>query len=388
MLVLLLPVAALGIVLGVIFRPKSVLSPEERFRQAMAALEARDLKSVARTIKVLRREPGFETHVNLLLGASLLQTGSAEAALKRLSARRPEGELRAPVLLLVAEAFYGLGRLTETELIARQLEHEQPDNVDAHRWLAAVYYDLGALNSAIKELGVVITLDPQDYQPRHLLGLIYFDSDNYADATKHYYKALELGPPPVKRREIIDDLAKVLVKLRAYRDALELLEQASLDAMLLALKSQCHWALGEHDLAIQILKQAEELDPDERQVLLLKGSIETEADNAEAAISPFTRHLKRDPHDFECRYRLALAYRSLGRIDRYETEIARMQESKELREQLTELGQQAADQPRNAEIRDRIADICEKLGKHELAETYRTAADSCRRIEDFTEPSP
>ena len=383
-----LPVATLGIVLGVFVRTPNRVRPEQRFRQAMAALETRDHETVLRAVKVLRQEPGFETHVNLLLGASLLHTGNPAAALQRLSARRPEGELRAPVLLLVAESFYGLGQLTEAEMIVRQLEQEQPENVDAHRWLASIYYDLGALNSAIKELGIVVTLDPQDYKPRHLLGQIYFQlgETKYAEATKHYRRALALGPPPEQRREINYNLARALVKTRAYEAALELLKETSANALVLALKSQCHWGLGEHARAREILKQAEELDPDERLVLLLKARIEIEADNPEAAIPPLTRRLEHDPHDFECRYRLALSYRSLGQFDRYETEIARMKESRQLRRQLTDLGQQAVSRPRDAEIRHRVAEICEKLGRPKLAETYRRAADSCRRAADIAEP--
>lgn len=380
---IMLLIGACGIVPAVFIWPP--VPPEEHFRQAMAALERHDLETVAVKVKILRDHPGFETHVNLLHGAYRLRRGNPEAALRELSARRPDGELRAPVLLHVVESFYQLGKLAEAEMIARQLEQEQPENTDAHRWLAAIYYDLGALNSAIKELGVVTTLAPNDFQPRHLLGLIYFDSDKYAEATKHYRKALALEPSPKQRRQIIHNLAQALVKTREYQAALDVLEQASVDAFLLALKSQCQWGLGEHGRARQTLKQAEVLDPDERLVLLLKARIEIEADNPQAAVEPLQRHLDRDPHDFECRYQLALSYRSLGQSERYKTEIARMQESKELRRQLSDFGEQAVDRPRDAKIRDRVADVCDKLGKHRLAQTYRQAASACRRATGIAE---
>jgi predicted Zn-dependent protease len=152
------------------------------------------------------------------------------------------------------------------------------------------------------------------------------------------------------------------------------------DPWLLALASECNWSMGREKEARPLLASAEESNPDERQVLLLKARIQMETGDPEAAIDPLRRHLQNDRHDFECRYRLALLYQRLGRSHDYERESALMLASQKLRNELNESSDRAVEEPRNAEVRERIAEICERLDKPELAAIYRTAARACRQM--------
>lgn len=376
--IILIPMsAALGLALALWFRDQ--IPAEEHFRQGLSALERGDMEMLGAAIEALQHAPEFQPHVRVLRGGRMLREGNPSGALQLLFAHRPEGEIRAPALLLAVECFYRQGQLAEAEAVVRQLIQEQPRSANAHRWLAVIHYDLGATNAAIKELAFVMTLVPDDYRPRHLLGVIYSDFEKYAEAAKHYRKALECDPPSPQRQEIIRNLAQALVKVRQYDEALEVLRGVPEDAVLLALESECHWGLARLDRARQSLERARKLDAVERLVLLLTARIELETGNPAAAIAALKRHLERDPHDFEGRYRLALAYRQLGRLKEYEIEIARMQQSQRLRRQLSELSDLAVDRPRDADIRDQIAAVCETLGKDKLAAVYRRAANSCRR---------
>ena len=382
-LILTLTAVALGTALLLEFFARRQPDPAEQFREALAALDRSDFGTVARTISSLERRPAFVGHVHLLRGGLLVRRGEPAAALEELTARRPEGEIRAPGLLFFCEALHQLGHLAAAEDVARQLIEEQPENADAHRWLAAIYYDLAANNAAIAELGIVVTLRPEDYRPRHLLGVIYFDFEKFSEAARHYRKALDLNPPPATRAAIVQHLVRAMVRSREYEAALQVLEDESGfpldDPWLLALASECHWALGRRDEAQRLLEMAQERNPDERAVLLLKARVQMETGDPEAAIAPLVRHLDHDRHDFECRYRLALSYQRLGRSKDYERESARMLASQQLRKELSESSDQAVEEPRNAEVRDRIAEICDRLDKPELAEIYRQAARECRR---------
>jgi predicted Zn-dependent protease len=99
-----------------------------------------------------------------------------------------------------------------------------------------------------------------------------------------------------------------------------------------------------------------------------------------AIVKPLQRLLNQDPHDTACRYQLAQAWQRLGQTKKYKQEMARHKVSEELKKELTETNLQANRAPDNAEVRDRLAEICETLGKHDLARMWRQAAAACRRL--------
>ena len=101
----------------------------------------------------------------------------------------------------------------------------------------------------------------------------------------------------------------------------------------------------------------------------------------ETVIAPLRRILQQAPHGFQARYQLAQVYRRLGRVDESKAEIRTMQESKKLRRQLTDLNEEAITNPRDAGVRDQLAEVCRKLGKERLAEMWARAADACREHE-------
>lgn len=377
---LLLAAVAFGALLGTSWERTA---PEQTFREAVAALKRGDMETVSAAIESLEGQTGFGPHVHLLRAGRVLRKGDPSAALQLLSGLELQGDVRTPGLLLMTECYYRLGRLAEAEAVVRTLAPEEPDNADVHRWLAVIYYDLGANNSALAELGHVIRLAPDDYRPWYLLGQIDFDSEKYQQAAEHCRKALARTPPAPQRNDIVRILAASLIKTGRYAPALEVLSDAPAEPVLLSLESECQWGLGRPDRAAETLARAERLNPGERLVLLMKARLEMEAGRAEAALSPLKAQLKADPHDYECRYRLALACRSLGRTDDYQREIARMQESQQLRLKLTELSDLAIERPRDADVREQIADLCEQLGKTKLAAVYRQAAQACRRVEDL-----
>ncbi len=73
-----------------------------------------------------------------------------------------------------------------------------------------------------------------------------------------------------------------------------------------------------------------------------------------------------------------MLYQRLGRSKDHDREHALMIASQKLRNELNDLSDQAVEEPRNADVRDRIAAICDRLDKPDLAEIYRKAARECR----------
>ena len=352
--------------------------PDEQFRSALVALERGELDKVARTARALETRPGFEPHSRLLRGAVLLRSGDRTSALRLFSQLSPEGELREPAMVLTAECLYHLGRLGEAEALARKLSIEQPDNADAHRWLGAIYYDLGANTLAVAELERVAELDPDDFGPYRLLGIMHLDFEEYTEAERHFREALKRSPPPEIRREIVENLAQALVSQRSYDHALQVLHGAEPTAPVLALRAECLWSLDRKDEAYELLSKARRQAPDSRAVLLLEARMHQTDGRPEQAIEPLNRALERDRHDAEARYQLAQAYRQQGRAEEFEQTMALWKESNDLLERLTALSTEAIEKPNEVRIRRELAEVCDALGKLELAESWRRAAGGYR----------
>ncbi|MSR59481.1 MAG: tetratricopeptide repeat protein [Planctomycetaceae bacterium] len=378
---------AAAVVAGLV-RARGAADPPERFPAALAALKQGDFKLAHEALRRMHARPESDPQLRLLRGSIQLHSGQPQEALHTLSSGRFEGELRVPSLELICESLYRLGDLTAAEAVARQLSTEDPENVDAHRWLAAVYYDLGANNAAIAELGLVTALAPDDYRPRHMLGVIYGEFEKFADAARQLRKAFELNPPAEARDLVVRDLVQSLVRTHEFEAALEIAdaEDDGNDAALLALAAECHWGLGREHQARSLLSRALELAPGERTALLLQARLETESGDAQTAIAPLLQQLQLDPHDYECRYRLALVYRRLNRTADYEAQLVQLENSKKLRIELSDLSERAVDQPRNPEVRDQIAVLYDRLGKPEVAEQFRRAARACRTVRDGDQP--
>lgn len=348
--------------------------PREQFNSALAALKRSDLDSVARAAHALQRRPGFESHALLLRGAVLLRSGDREFALRLFSQLRPEGELREPTMVLTTECLYHLGRLNEAEVLARKMAAERPNNVDAHRWLGAIYYDLGANAMSIAELKRVAELLPDDFACHRLLGIMHLDFEEYSEAETHFREALKRSPPAEIRQELVEDLVKSLVSQRAYQDALDALRAAEPTPQVLALRAECLWSTDREDDAYELLAEARRQAPDSRSVLLLEARIHQNDGRADQAVGPLQRALELDRHDAEARYQLAQAYRQTGRVEKFEEAMARWKESMGLLERLTALSLEAIEKPNDAGIRWELARMCDALGKPKLAASWRRAA--------------
>ena len=376
-----LAAAVLGLVWYLLW--SGSVTSAERFRLALAALDQGDLDQVASAATLLEGDPEYAAHVRLLDAAVLLRSGQPERSLGELTSLPLQEELRLPGLLLMGESLYRLGRLAEAEVVFRQLVREHPQHPDSHRWLGAIYFDLGANTAAIAELKRVAELDPGDYAPHRLIGLMHLDFEQNVEAIEHYRRALDLNPPVSVRQQILRELAKSLIAEREYSEALQTLEDAGGDSVVFALAAECYWSLGRQQEAREALRQAAALDPEERVAALLESRILMEGGQPSAAVHALERVLRRNPQDAECRYHLALAYRQLGDDERHAAEMARWQELADLHQKLTELNIKAIEQPRNAAIRDQIADLCLALGKVKLAEMWRAAARACRQAPDI-----
>lgn len=353
-------------------------SPENAFNKALAALERGDVTGVEGCLTVLDRHPEYSEHARLLDGLIFLRGHRLDAALARFYPPPRSGALRPFFLLYAAQAFYEANQLVQAEVLLRTLSTEYPTHVEARRWLGIVYYDLGAFDAAITELNLLSELSPSDYRPYRLIGLMQHDFEQDTDAILSYQRALERSPPQAVHQEILRELAESFVNLRRYEEASKVLQQAVPTAAVLALSGQCAWSLGRVDEALAHVSEARQFDSNDRRLLLLEAEMKTAAGDLPGALDILRGALEKHAHDAETRYRYALALKESGFAREAEEEMVRWNQAKDLAVKLTELNFKALGDPYDASVRDKLAEVCQTLGKDELAAMWRRAADACR----------
>lgn len=368
---------AIALIVGIVlaFRLGAVETPRrDPFQVGLAALKRGDDEAVAEAIDAIQSDPGSANEANLLRAAALIRTGRFDEALPLLDKVEPIGRLRGPTLLFTGEYVYRQNRLTEAEALFKQFVAENPGDLDGRRWLAAVYFDMGANDLAIRELEAVLKIDSGDVAAHRTIAMMQHDFEQYQEAGEHYRQALAQDPPAEIAEDVRRGLAKVLIANNDFKAALDVLKDVRPDALSRALEAESLWSLGRLNDARRVVSQGKKYDPDDRRLLFVEARIALSEGEPEQAVAPLERVLENDPYDAECRYQLAQALKLLGMNDRYEAEIARWEEAKQLLEKLTELNVAAIREPRNRKLRQQLAEVCEKLGRDKLAAMWRRAA--------------
>ena len=359
--------------------------PNRIFHDSLAELDQGNLAATLDGITALETHSGYESHVALLRGGYQLQRGHPADALRSLETIEPAGPLKEPALELIGESLFLLDQLPLAASQFQELLKDNPDSADAHRWLGQIFYNLGAFDTAVSHLQELIKLEPGNYLAHALIGHMAFDFEDFQVAVENYRKALTLQRPSTipegVHQEVLRNLARSLIGQNNYPAALETLAAAEPDhALVLALKADCHRGLGNEPLARQLLAQALKQDAHERVAVLLQVDMAVDEKQTAAIVGPLQNILTTDPHDTACRYQLAQAWQRLGEPDKYKREMERHDKSRQLKQELTEKNLQANRVPDDADVRDRLAELCEALGKHDLARMWKQAAAACRRL--------
>lgn len=374
-----------AIVSGICWWFYSGPTPRRQFQIALNAAAKGDWELVRQSADRLKGYAEFAAHEHLLRGIFLLKIRRPEAALDEFSKTEPKGDLREPALMYAGEAMYSLDRLAEAQRLFGMVASEQPDHVEAHRWLASIAYDLGAFNEAMGELDIVLRLSPNDYRPHLLKGHMLADTDQFANAAKEYTAALAANPPAPITEEILSELAAAQMQNRQHAAAMDTLAKAPRTAANLALQAECQMSQGRAEEAWKLIKETQELNPNEPAMLKVLGRLELDAGRPKEAVAPLRQAIAFNPRDFESRHQLAQALRLLGDTAEADVEAKRAVRTMEQITELSELNQSAIERPTDVELRLRIADLCDELGMKKLAVMWKKAAESCRQFAPLPE---
>lgn len=352
--------------------------PEARLRRAQEALR-RGNDTEARSLLAQLEDAGRADEAHLLRGEMHYRRGAFAAALAALNEIRDEGPLRGQAAVLGGHCFLALGNLHEAARHFHYGLEEDPDNLSARRGMARVYEHQGAVAQAIEHLEAVVRLDPDDGWAWQLLGNLFKDLETDPPRAIHaYQEALRCGV--VDADEVRQELAELLVKTGAYADALQLLENTEgTRPALAAYRGEALAGLQRGAEAVELLDRALLEHPRSIELLRARAKMEMTAGAFQTAAPLLERLLEQDRYDYPSRYQLAQAYEGLGRKAAAADQRRLAEEAKRGLEEISKLNQEATARPWDAELRRRLAELCARLDKPELAAMWRQAAETCPR---------
>jgi tetratricopeptide (TPR) repeat protein len=337
-------------------------------------LLARDRRTVIRESERLINTPGFEPYGRLLAGLQFARTGRPDKALPEL-VEAAKGEATAvEAMTVAAECYYAMGRFVEAMETALATLERDSEALDARRWLAAAYYDLGATVSAAEELEKISAQAPHDPRSERLLGLIGKDTERFGLAVEHYRESLRRDPDQPDRQEILVELAESLVKLSRFEEAQEILSESDPSATALTLAAECAQNLGQTEAAQDRLREALNLDPEHVPAHLRRGTLLLSLGRTDEAIDALREAVRLAPHSSQPHFHLSQAYGRKGEREKAARELKRMQQVQALEREFADLHETASANPNDADVRYRIGVLAAKLHKPDLARLWFRAA--------------
>jgi tetratricopeptide (TPR) repeat protein len=262
----------------------------------------------------------------------------------------------------LAELYSHIGRTQDATREAEAVLKVNPDQVEAHRLLAEIYFRNLAesqpekvakqnLHKAIEHLEAVTRLDPSDAGSFVLLGRLYKANNQNDKAEEVFKKVLNSDPGS---RSALYNLAEVYVDQGDYREAISLLSKIPEDEM------DVHWLglLGfaysqNHDLdqAVTTYQKALAQDPENQDMARAYAEALVANGQTAAARAQLEKILKAAPDD-------AATYLRLGHIDRAE---GRFEQARQELERARSLA------PDNLEVAFEQALLEDAVGKEDKA---------------------
>lgn len=349
-----------------------------------------------------------------------------ESGLRDLGSVRQDSPLWLEAAGLCGDCLYRLGDQRESAKVLNDVVKQSPDDVEVHRLLAAIYFDLGAVSLAEHHAKEIARLDPADGRPFRLIGSMHKDFHHIDEAANAYRAALARQLSPAARAEVIRELTELLLEdLGSDEEALTTLEQCPppwRDAPdMLVLRANCIWRSANKAESIRLVDAALRADPDLPSALVLRAKLHLHYEQSVEAIRLLARAARLDPADYKTQSQLAGAYKlraaqigdevpgltavhgwSIARDllggqpavsvtvwgaalelqrhmleERTEDHRRASDQIKDALTKLTELSRQASVEPWNAQVRFEIAKVWLQLDKPAMTRSWLNATLTC-----------
>ncbi len=338
------------------------------------AYAQQDIPGLSTEIERLKNEAAPQACVQLLEALKLSLEQDTGGALNALHAIADNPLVRPAALAYAGELLFKRQDMQNAEGVLKAALIADPNQVDPHRYLAAYYYDVGAMDNALLHLEHVARLEPKDARPWRMRGMILSDFERHPEAIEAYAEALSRDLKPHVAQEVHGELAASLLAARQPDEALNHLAQCDSTPAIESMRAECQLSLGNYPAAEESLSKALNLDPNHAGSLMIKATLAREQGNLELAESTLQQAVQHHPFEFDFRAQYMSVLAALGKKEEAEIQRQELERLQELRATFTELHHQSMEDPSSSEIRFQLGQTAEQLGKFEMALSWYQAA--------------
>jgi tetratricopeptide (TPR) repeat protein len=384
-------VVGVSLVGGAVAYQHYTTRPGYLLARGKAALSRGNLAETWRYAEALEQH-GHVQHTRLLRGEAWLAVGRTAAAegaadlrraLRELARINDDGPLAAEAALPAGECLVRLGEQRVAADVLADVAQRQPDNIEAHRWLAAVYIDLNSPTQAIHHLSEWGRLAPDNGRPYRWIGLFYKDyTIQLGLAIEAYREALKRSLTPDDESAVRRELAQTLLEANAdYQGALGVLDRCPESLRetveIRTFRAESLWGLGRRDEAVALADEVLRAAPDYPRALRLRSQMYLATDEPGRARSLLEKAVALDPYDVGSRQHLIALCDRLNDPAAVAEHRRRLDEARNLWKNLTALYETAQKRPWDGQVRYEIALLCLKANRKEQAQTMLRAALVC-----------
>jgi len=344
------------------------------FQAGLVAVENKNLEGITAALDELQGHSQFESHCHLLRGMSHWQKGEVQQALSELGSAIGHPDTTSRALVCSGRIFMEGGDHTNAVRMLTGALEADPQFVEAHRYLVATYYDVGAMEHVLQHIDKVIELAPADMRPWRMRGLILKDFERFDEAVPAYEGALQRSPAPHVEREIRSELAESLLQLRKFDEAIDQLNRLESSADQQAMLAEALLAFGKNEQAERSLERALELEPQNRRAMQLKASVLLEQGDVQSAADMLQVAVARHPLEVDLRSSLMLAFQRLGQTESANAQQVEMNRIRELQDKFHKLHIRSIQDAGDINCRIELARTALQLNKPEAATSWYRAA--------------
>ncbi len=321
--------------------------------------------------------PATRDRALLLTARAAVLEGRPADAVSPLRQLDPDGPLGADVAFWRGRALYAAGQVLQASRWFGRSRASRPDDPETLRWVAASAYDLGSRSTATSALGEITRLRPDDARAWRSLALIFHENLRHREALEAYQASLRLDPNQPRARI---ELAEDLMALGRHEEAERQLAAARggvPEAERIDLLIPCLSNRGDQEGLEKALDAGLAASPDHPGLNLRRSQLDLVEGRFDQALGRLDRVLAADPYNAQAYYQRSLALGRLGRGEEAGRDRDQIQELNRDLAEMSALNDEADRRPEDPDVRYRIAALCERLGKWDLAATWYSAALAC-----------
>ncbi len=348
--------------------------PALRVQRALAALHSHNWELLQYAQVSLPRTAEFAAPSSLFAGVLLLEQKDFRSALRSFRRAADDPAICPLAWVYSGEALYAQNRFRQAEMNFKYALQLDPDLIEAHRWLAIAYYDIGVVDGALRHLQRVAELDPGDPRPHQVMAVIHMGNGSYAVAIEDFDESLRRDPAARDRQETLTELAQAQLMLQRYDDARRTLSACDSTSEVLGIQAEVLYGLGDKVGARQLAQRALEGEPGQRRAVTVLGKLALDERRFDDAIGTLSEGIEHAPNDYELRYSLLTVLRAAGREKDAQKELQVVEELRQMGSQFDALVQEAAANPYDANIRYRLGVLAARIKTPEIAESWFRAA--------------